>query len=242
MYSTNIDGEIIEFGTSGLLYRSNKLMYDRKTGTLWNQFLGRPAVGPLVGSDIQLEILPVVVTTWGEWMAEHPDTTVLDLDTGIYRREQYSPEWEPFSIYYGYRVHAGTMFPVWEQDEQLPTKEQLLGLRINGDAKAYPLNVLKQEPVINDTVAGQNLVVISSSSGGARAYQRGEHHFTLSDLPMDSAGIPGLVDESGVSWSVQEDTLVNTEDPAIRLERLPSHNAYWFGWYAFFPDTEVYGQ
>jgi hypothetical protein len=35
------------FGSSGLLYRSNKLMYDRQTGSLWNQFTGRPVLGAL---------------------------------------------------------------------------------------------------------------------------------------------------------------------------------------------------
>ena len=59
VYSTEVNGEILEFGTSGMLYRSNKLMYDRSTLTLWNQFLGEPAVGPLADSGIRLEVLPV---------------------------------------------------------------------------------------------------------------------------------------------------------------------------------------
>ena len=42
------DGTVHTFGTSGLLFQSNKLMYDHQTGSLWNQFTGRPVVGPLV--------------------------------------------------------------------------------------------------------------------------------------------------------------------------------------------------
>ena len=76
-----VDGERVEFGTSGYLYRSNKLMYDRKTETLWHQFRGVPAVGPLAGSGMELEVLPMTLTVWSQWVAEHPDTTVLDLDT-----------------------------------------------------------------------------------------------------------------------------------------------------------------
>ena len=49
MYSTEVNGETTEFGTSGMLYRSNKLMYDRATETLWHQFRGEPVVGPLQG-------------------------------------------------------------------------------------------------------------------------------------------------------------------------------------------------
>ena len=87
MYSANIpeiSDQPVEFGTSGLLYQSNKLMYDRETLTLWRQFTGKPAVGPLVGSDIELEVLPISVTTWGAWRTMHPDTTVLSIATGIY--------------------------------------------------------------------------------------------------------------------------------------------------------------
>ena len=47
MYSARIDGEPTTFGTSGLLYRSNKLMYDRTTNSIWNQFTGEPVIGPL---------------------------------------------------------------------------------------------------------------------------------------------------------------------------------------------------
>ena len=79
MYSAKLDGERVTFGTSGLLYRSNKLMYDRKTNTLWRQFTGEPVVGALADSGIRLSIFPVVLTQWQEWVAAHPDTTVLDI-------------------------------------------------------------------------------------------------------------------------------------------------------------------
>ena len=167
MYSTRVNGETLEFGTSGLLYRSNKLMYDRSTKTLWNQFIGEPAVGTLVGSGIKLELLPVAVTTWGEWVKAHPDTTVLDSETGVYPASSYQPEWQPRSIYYDYRTRADTMFPVWQQSDSLSTKGQVLGLRINGETRAYPLQVFERTPVINDTLGGEALVVVSDSTGGA---------------------------------------------------------------------------
>ena len=64
MYSTEVNGQVLEFGTSGLLFRSNKLMYDRATLSLWHQFLGEPVVGSLANSGIKLEVLPVLLTTW----------------------------------------------------------------------------------------------------------------------------------------------------------------------------------
>ena len=67
MYSGIVNGEATTFGTSGLLYRSNKVMYDRATNSLWNQFIGEPVIGPLADSGIRQPFFPSVVTTWDEW-------------------------------------------------------------------------------------------------------------------------------------------------------------------------------
>jgi hypothetical protein len=79
------DGQTITFGTSGFLYRSNKLMYDRPTRTLWNQLTGESVLGELADTDIRLDILPIVLTAWADWLAQHPDTLVLDRDTAFIR-------------------------------------------------------------------------------------------------------------------------------------------------------------
>lgn len=241
MYSTQVNGKVLEFGTSGFLYRSNKLMYDRGTNTLWKQFLGEPVVGPLADSDIKLELLPSVVTTWGEWVTAHPDTTVLDIETGLYPPELYLPESHPRSPYYSYRVTSETMFPVWQHSDLLPAKAQVLGLNVNGHAKAYPLSVLAQEPVVNDSVGGQNVVVVTEGAfPGARAYVRGSYTFSLAPSEGEEEAII-LLDQEGRRWRMEEDGLVQVAQPSERLQRLPSHNAYWFGWYAFYPATKVYG-
>ena len=242
MYSTNFDGERVEFGTSGMLYRSNKLMYDRKTNTLWNQFTGVPAAGPLVGSGIRLDLLPVVTTTWGEWLKAHPNTTVLDQETGLYQARFYESEWDPRSIYFNYRESERTMFPVWQTSDMLTTKGQVIGIRVNEEAKAYPLDLLREELVVNDTLGGDNLVVITTGRLGSRAYQRGDNSFV-----MEEGIIPGkddvatVTDDSGHLWLVEENALVQADNAEVQLPRIPTHNAYWFGWFSFYPDTEVYG-
>ena len=239
MYSTNIDGERVEFGTSGMLYRSNKLMYDRKTNTLWNQFTGVPAAGPLVGTGIRLELLPVVTTTWGEWLAAHPDTTVLSRETGLYPARFYQPEWDARSIYFNYRESPLTMFPVGQTGDDLSTKGQVIGLRVNGEAKAYPLEVLRTDTVVNDELGGQPLVVVTIGWLGSRAYERDDRTFILEEGANQSGTM--LTDSDGRLWRVEEDALVQLENPSAQLHRIPTHNAYWFGWYSFYPDTEVYG-
>ena len=233
MYSTEINGEVTEFGTSGMLYRSNKLMYDRATETLWHQFRGEPVVGPLAGSGIELKILPNVLTTWGEWLTEHPDTTVISNDTGVYPADFYTPEEDFASIYYSYRTDPGTMFPVAGIGDGLPIKEQVFGLTFNGESRAYQRSVLRHFPVLNDTVGSQDAVIITVAGGGVRAYERDGREFQIG---------PGgqLQDDRDLEWKVLEEALENASDPAERLERLPSRDAYWFGWHAFYPDTDIY--
>ncbi len=78
------DGTSFTFGSSGFLYRSNKLMYDHQTQSLWNQFTGEPVVGHLASSDISLNTLPITITSWKDWKTTNPDTKVLALEQGIF--------------------------------------------------------------------------------------------------------------------------------------------------------------
>ena len=126
-------------GTSGLLSRSNKIMYDRATNSLWQQFTGEPVVGPLADSGIKLSFFPVLLTTWKEWAAEHPDTTVLSIYTGVYPRSSYRPESNPQAIYYVYFNSPDTMFPVPNRSPVLETKDVVLGLSLGDTHKAYPV-------------------------------------------------------------------------------------------------------
>jgi hypothetical protein len=71
------DGTPYQFGTSGFAYHGNALLYDRGTLSLWAAEEGRPVVGKLVGTNVKLTPHPVIVTTWGDWRAAHPDTKVL---------------------------------------------------------------------------------------------------------------------------------------------------------------------
>ncbi len=233
MYSTEINGENTEFGTSGMLFRSNKLMYDRVTETLWHQFLGVPVVGPLADSGIRLEVIPNVLTTWGEWLAQHPDTSVISDETGVYPSESYLPEENPRSIYFSYRAASGTMFPVAGIDEALPIKQRIFGLEFADMARAYSFDSLAQAPVLNDHLGGQDVVIVTVATGGSRAYDRQGLEFQLSSEGM-------LESDDGRTWRVFEDALENTQDPSQRLPRLPSRDAYWFGWQAFYPETELF--
>jgi hypothetical protein len=222
--------EYLTFGSSGLLYRSNKLMYDRQTDTLWHQLWGTPAFGRLVGSGLQLERLPVTLTTWEAWFEQHPDTKVMAFETG------FSRDYSINAAYAEYFASPDTMFPVWRRSELLPAKSWVFTQLIDNRPKAYPLSVLADEPVVNDTLGDQALVVIYEDSGhGARAYDRAGHTFTSASSETTTV----ILDETGQAWQVTEEALVGATGQ--RLVRLPGHMAYWFGWYSFYPRTEIYG-
>lgn len=241
MYSTQIDGERVEFGTSGYLYRSNKLMFDRKSETLWHQFRGTPAVGSLVGSGMVLEVLPMTLTLWSDWLAEHPDTTVLDQATGVYPAERYTPEEKNDSAYFVYRNRPDTIFPVPERSSDLATKEQVFGLTFGDEARAYPLSLFQDDKVINDTLAGRNVVIFAAASGtGIRAYNSEDHVFTASAFSAGSGLGVVLTDEDGVDWKAEENALVSLDGSSRTLEQAPSRDSYWFGWYSFYPHTDIY--
>ena len=240
-YHGKFDGMETTFGTSGFLYRSNKIMYDRETFSLWNQETGQPVIGELADSGIQLNFFPTLLTTWGEWTDEHPDTTVLALDTGVYQPGRYFPEDNPNATYYEYFNTPGTMFPVWIRDDSLEAKDVVLGVNVGEAQKAYPVSVLQVERVVNDTLGETNVVVLGSEiSQAAKAYERGDQEFSRVEGDA-STGVPmKLVDKNGQVWDVTEEALVNASDASQTLPRIPTHSSFWFGWYAFYPDTDLY--
>lgn len=204
-------------------------MYDQKTKSLWHNLTGEPVVGPLTDSGIKLKVRPVVTTTWHDWLRAHPATVVLDINTGYLR------DYTPGKPYGRYLASPDTMFPASPRSDRLRTKEYVFALRLAGQAKAYPLEVLDKEPVLNDVLAGTNLVIVANAATRtARAFERGPYRFRRGQ------GVMELIETvTGEVWSVEEEALVNRAT-GQRLSRLGGHIAYWFGWFAFYPDTQVY--
>ena len=120
LFDTRVGDATYEFGSSGFLMRSNKLMYDRTTYTLWNQLTGEPVLGKLADGSIELKRLPVVVTRWQAWLERHPETQVLSLQTGHLR------DYTPGNPYGGYFASPETMFPAEGAVDRLPDKARHL--------------------------------------------------------------------------------------------------------------------
>ena len=215
------------FGSSGLLYRSNKLMYDRQTDSLWNQFTGRPVVGPLTGSNIELRVLPVALTSWAQWRARHPVTRVLALETGFQR------DYRPGVAYHDYFSSPELMFPALIKDKRLAQKDLIFGVRVPGGVKAWPLADFADGAVINDHVGFVDVVLIGDPQGrGARAYRADGHRFAVGASPDE------LV-TGEERWRISEENLIGPDGRT--LPRLPGHVAYWFAWAGYFENATLGG-
>jgi hypothetical protein len=222
LYDTSVTGtnDPLVFGSSGLLYRSNKLMFDRKTNSLWNQFTGRPAVGERVGSGVELSALPLVTTSWSKWLALHPNTKVLDINTG------YTRDYSAGAAYGKYFKSSKLMFPTLTDDRQLKQKEQVFGLRMSGVDRAWPLKAFEGGKVINDQVGVLKLVLIGDAkTRTVRAYRRGDNEFTAS-ARSNTVLLAG--DEP---WTMTEAALIHADGQ--QLSRLPGHLSFWFAWHNY---------
>ena len=229
-YESVVDGEHITFGTSGLLYRSNKLMFDHETNSLWNTFEGVPVVGPRLGSGVQLTYRAVVTTTWEEWREKHPETTVLSLATGFDR------DYAEGAAYREYFATDRLMFEVPALDDRLNSKDEVLVLQVaDASGVRQPLAIatdyLDSHRLHHLEHADRQFVVVTSRRGANRVYDAGDVRFTR-QLDDDR-----VVDEGGEVWRIEEAALVAVSDSTRRRARRVAPRAFWFGWYAQLPET-----
>jgi len=158
VFDRRYGGRELTFAVSGLLFQSDVLMYDRQTETLWSQLGLKAVAGKLVGQD--LIWLPAEHLKWKAWRAKYPRGQVLSNDTGYDRDYGNLP-------YGSYESSPRTMFPVPQPRKELPTKEWIIGIMVNGRAKAYPLATLPSDTTVEDVVGGITLRVTFDRQTGS---------------------------------------------------------------------------
>ena len=157
VYSRIVNDQVLTFGISGRLYKSNVLLYDHQTESLWSQLKAQAISGDLVRQ--QLQPIASVRMGWKKWKQEHPQTTVLSNQTGYNRDYAIDP-------YKGYYQIGSLMFPVGKVRLDLSAKDRVLGIAIDGVAKAYPLERLQKNHGILTDQVGQTQVFIEVSPEG----------------------------------------------------------------------------
>lgn len=246
VFDRRLNGEVYDFGVSGNLRNSDLIMWDRQTESWWQQLTGEGIVGALAGG--QLDFISAPIVAWEDFRAAHPNGLVLSRDTGYRRNYGSNP-------YAGYdRVDNPPFLYDGEDDDRLLPKERVAAVSLGDEQVAYPYAVLRERRVVNDTVAGSDIVVfhadgtlsalddrqISNSQdvGATGVFQR---ETSAGVLTFGYDGQAGRVfdEETGSTWNILG---VATDGPLAgeQLERVVHHDHFWFAWAAFHADTRIY--
>lgn len=229
MYSREIGGKEYSFGVSGKLIMNVLVMYDQQTQTLWSQLLGEAVEGPLKGT--KLEYVPAIHTTWEDWKTQHPDTLALV--------KGYYGTLTAYRDYYA-SSDAGVIGEA-HSDNRLYVKEFVVGVERSGEAVAYPFSALNDQPVVNDEVGGEPvLVVFNKDTGASAVFSRALDGQTLTFLQKEGLTLADAETES--TWEGMNGIATSGPLSGKQLTRIKSTSSFWFGWKDFYPDTRVWGQ
>ncbi len=244
VFEREFGGVVYDFGVSGLLRKSDLVMFDRQTESWWQQFTGEAIVGEL--TDTLLALVPASIVSWNDFKATHPDGQVLSRDTGFSRNYGQNP-------YTGYDTTDGNPFLFrGDLDGRLSPVERVTAVELNGETVAYPFSLLEEQIVVHDTIGGEPIVVFfqpgttsaldrsgiaDSRDIGASGVFRPEAAGQTLTFRADGQKI--IDNETGSRWNV----LGKAVDGSLTGEVLSPivHGAhFWFAWAAFQPDTRIF--
>lgn len=230
LFEREIDGQRLTLGCSGLLLHGNKIMYDDETASLWAQVTGQPLAGEALANDWTLTKRPIDETTWQDWVRKHPETQILDRDTG------YDWDYEWYQDYNGYMKRH-----YWDRDDiLLPGLERnqtpiddtdhVFALQAGEDTvRVYPVNFVHDSEPLVDTVADRDVVVIRRGRGVA-AYE-------APPAPVDREG-DTLVDGDGSTWEIEQERLVGADRT---LDRVTGNAGMWWAIRPKFETLDILG-
>lgn len=245
-FDRTVDGAVLRFGVSGLLRKSDLVMWDDQTVSLWQQITGEAIVGDFAGT--KLRPVSTSIVSFGDFAAGFPEGWSLSRNTGFDIAYGANP-------YEGYSARVAPLVPIGQSlDGRFPALERVVGVSAGGVDKAYPFSTLSEERVINDVVGGvpvvvwwgspdtadaldRKLIVNSQAIGTALALNPVVDGETLTFSPDGAAFVDA---ETGSTWSILGEALGGPLEGA-RLKGVTHRNEFWFAWTAFFGEAEVYG-
>lgn len=206
MHDRRIDGVAHTFGNYGALFMNAMTWWDHETGSVWSQPWGRSIEGDYFG--VELFLLPSQVISWGDWLAAHPSSLAMvnNLDRVGLSSRQ------------GFRPGF------------------VLGLALDGQAKAYYYTEVEEHGLINDEFAGQPIVVWAAPTG-LNAYFR-----AVNGEPLEFALVDGSVTdlETGSTWDLGRGLATAGELQGKALKQVPSTTSFDWAWLDFYPDSTFY--
>ncbi len=233
MWETTVDGRPLSFRLAGI-NNQNFIMRDEETDSWWQQVSGECVLGPLKGK--RLKQLHHDELTFATWRGEGPGR-VLRPDPRVLAAGRYAPvDWEERMQ----RVPVATTLA--DPNAVLSARTLVAGVRVpSGASKAYPVEALRRQNPVIDTIGGTPVVVILGDDGkSVRAFDRGVEGRAL-ELFLKPGSAPSRLVDSGTG-SEWDFTGAARSGPLAgrRLEKLPVLLDYWFDWKAYHPDTGVY--
>ncbi|MDZ7720544.1 MAG: DUF3179 domain-containing protein [Balneolaceae bacterium] len=240
-YDREINADINEFGVSGLLYRNNLIMYDRKTDSNWSQMQLRAVNGALSG--IEGETIQVVESTWKTWKEIYPEAKVLTTNTG------FSRNYSGYAYGQGYLVNDNQfVFQPKRDDDRLENKtivHAVMESEFRGELtvmRIYPIKKLTDEiQVIQEKFRGKNIVFAGSSSDQlAVSFINKTQDGSILDFEPVQDELPIVMkDNEGNQWNIFGEA-VSGPRTGERLTATRSYNGYWFAFADFYPNSCIY--
>jgi hypothetical protein len=245
-FDRRVDGEALRFGVSGLLRKSDLVMWDDATTTLWQQITGEAVVGELAGT--QLDIIPTAIVSYGDAKESFPDALSLATDTG-------------FGIDYGanpYEAYSSSSQPFLfddDPDPRFPALSRVVGVSVDGVDKAYPFELISEKGAVNDVLGDTPIAVLwggetadaldSSTVAEGQAIGTGiafDRTVGGQTLTLSTSGEDLFTDaETSSTWNLLGQA-VDGPLAGERMDTVSHRNEFWFAWASFFPDGDVYTQ
>jgi hypothetical protein len=245
-FDRRVDGEALRFGVSGLLRKSDLVMWDDATTTLWQQITGEAVVGELAGT--QLEIISTAIVSYGDAKESFPDALSLATDTG-------------FGINYGanpYEAYSSSNQPFLfddDPDPRFPALSRVVGVSVDGVDKAYPFGLISEKGAVNDVLGDTPIAVLwggetadaldSSTVADGQAIGSGiafDRTVGGQTLTLSTSGEDLFTDaETSSTWNLLGQA-VDGPLAGEQMDTVSHRNEFWFAWASFFPDGDVYTQ
>ncbi len=198
--------------------------------------MGAAVRGPMKGEN--LKPLESTFTRWGTWKGLYPDSKVLTSG----RRFSLGLRRDPYESYY--RSPDTGIIPTRLSDKRVYPKEYVIGLVINGKAKAYPYSLLSKHSVVNDLFQGiPILVVFEKDSATGMVFKRKWNDSILAFKQTQLKGQKGIFladDATGSVWNGLTGRAVQGQLKGQRLEPVPVTPSFWFGWVDHYPKTKIF--
>lgn len=226
----NFNGINKTFGISGLLYKTNLILYDRETDSNWSQLKLECVNGKLRGEKPTL--IQTIETDWATWQKLYPNTKVLSNEQGLNRNYKEYP-------YGGYKeIHDFFISPVQPINNALPLKERVFAILKNNNSKVYKFQDFLNGNAIKDTFEKDNLLII----GNQHFLKAFKIEGDLNNLNFNFRSINSdafFSDNEGNQWNIQGKAIEGPRK-GEQLKNTNSLVSFWFAIGAFYPKVKIY--